>query len=62
MSTAAICASHPHTTKEDTHVLRVKESPWHALGMQERASLMDGAAFSVVINLLVVITALIPAP
>lgn len=53
MSTAA---------KEDTGVLRDKEFPWHALGMPERASVMDFAAFSVVINLLVVITALIPAP
>lgn len=51
-----------YTAKEDTGVLRDQEFPWHALGMPERASVMDFAAFSAVINLLVVITALIPVP
>jgi hypothetical protein len=36
--------------------------PWHSLGMPDRASMMDFVAFSVVINLLVVITASIPIP
>jgi hypothetical protein len=45
--------------------LRMREAtllPWHSLGMPDRASVMDFAAFSVVINLLVVITASIPIP
>lgn len=68
IGSACYCKSCSHklpafdTAKEDTGVLRDKEFSWHALGMPERASVMDFAAFSVVINLLVVITALIPAP
>ena len=50
--------------KESTEGLRLRDAvlPWHLLGMPDRASLMDFAAFSVVINLLVVITAYIPIP
>ena len=50
--------------KENTKGRRLHHAvlPWHLLGMPDRASLMDFAAFSVVINLLVVITAYIPIP
>ena len=46
-------------TKENTKDVRLRDAvlPWHLLGRPDRASLMDFAAFSVVINLLVVITA-----
>ena len=50
-------------TEDGMKRLRVREAtllPWHSLGMWDRASLMDFAAFTVVINLLVVITASIP--
>ena len=51
-------------TKENTKDVRLRDAvlPWHLLGRPDRASLMDFAAFSVVINLLVVITAYIPIP
>jgi hypothetical protein len=42
--------------------LRDTVLPWHSLGMPDRASVMDFAAFSVVINVLVLITASIPIP
>jgi len=51
-----------YAAKEGTGTLRQKVFPWHALRMPERTSVMDFAAFSVVINLLVVITASIPIP
>jgi hypothetical protein len=63
------CCSHKlpafyAASKEDKTGLRLRDAvlPWHLLGMPDRASLMDFAAFSVVINLLVVITAYIPIP
>ncbi len=50
--------------KDHTKGLRGRDAilPWHLLGLQDRASLMDFAAFSVVINVLVVITAYNPIP
>jgi hypothetical protein len=60
------CCSHKlpahYAAKEGTDALRRKLFPWHALGMPAQASVMDFAAFSVVINLLVLITASIPIP
>ena len=59
------CCSHKlpaHYAATGTGTLRQKVFPWHGLGMPERASVMDFAAFSVVINVLVVITASIPIP
>ena len=64
------CCSHEfpafHAFTEDgMELLRVREAsllPWHLLGMPDRASVMDFTAFSVVINLLVVLTASIPIP
>ena len=50
--------------KESTECLRLRDAvlPWHLLGMPDRASLLDFAAFSGVINLLLVITAYISIP
>jgi len=63
------CCSHKlpafyAANKEDKTGLRLRDAvlPWHLLAMPHRASLMDFVAFSVVINLLVVITAYIPIP
>jgi hypothetical protein len=63
------CCSHKlpafyAANKEDKTGLRLRDAvlPWHLLAMPDRASLMDFVAFSVVINLLVVITAYIPIP
>lgn len=63
------CCSHKlpafyAATKDNAKGLGVRDSvlPWHSLRMPDRASMTDFAAFSVVINLLVVITASIPAP
>lgn len=68
MESARYCKSCSHklpafyTANEGTSVRPEESFPWLALGMPEWASVMDFAAFSVVINLLVVITALIPVP
>ncbi|MDM0075438.1 hypothetical protein QTH90_13640 [Variovorax sp. J2P1-59] len=63
------CCSHKlpafyAATKDNTKGSSVRDAvfPWHSLGMPDRASMMDFAAFAVVINLLVVITASIPIP
>lgn len=64
------CCSHKlpafyASTEDGMERLRVREAtllPWHSLGMPDRASVMDFAAFSVVISLLVVLTASISIP
>jgi hypothetical protein len=60
------CCSHKlpahYSAKEDMKTQPQKALPWHALGLSAQASAMDFAAFSVVINLLVLITASIPIP
>lgn len=60
------CCSHKlpahYAAKEGGNTRIRKVFPWHALRMPARASVMDFAAFSVVINLLVLITASIPIP
>ncbi|MDM0116588.1 hypothetical protein QTI66_31065 [Variovorax sp. J22R133] len=50
-------------TKDNAKSLDVRETvlPWHPLRMPVRASMMDFAAFAVVINLLVVVTVSITA-
>jgi hypothetical protein len=49
---------------EGTQALRSYDAvlPWRLFGRPSRASLMDFAAFSLVINLLVLMTAYIPVP
>lgn len=67
------CCSHKlpafyTATKDDAEGLRMRDATlltwhsWHWPGMPDRASVMDFAAFAVVINLLVVLTASIPIP